>query len=300
MLTLFGLTAVLLLAPKVLSLVAIVVRGEARRFGGAARLLASALIEFVHSLLLAPVRMLFHTQFVLAALTGWRLDWKSPPRDDASTPWREAAARHGVHTVLAIAWIAAIVATSAAFPWWLSPILAGLLLGDPALGLHAAGSRDRPRAAPPWPDADARRKPRAARAARGAPRRRRRSPSAWRRLRAAIVDRGVQRRVVAALPPRCAAERRQGRGRSSARSSGRCATGPARSAADDGLRLLSSRSALARCAAKSSRGRAHPDWGQAHDDGVDADDVPTAPMPARRDAGDAAIGRRREHATESL
>ena len=91
MLTLFGLTAVLLLAPKVLSLVAIVGRGEARRFGGTRRLIGSALVEFAHSLLLAPVRMLFHTQFVLAALTGWRLDWKSPPRDDASTGWREAA-----------------------------------------------------------------------------------------------------------------------------------------------------------------------------------------------------------------
>ncbi len=104
-------------------------RGAPLRRRGAA--VASALIEFVHSLLLAPVRMLFHTQFVLAALTGWRLDWKSPPRDDASTPWREAAARHGVHTVLAIVWIAAILVTSAAFPWWLSPILAGLLLAIP-------------------------------------------------------------------------------------------------------------------------------------------------------------------------
>ena len=47
---------------------------------------ASAVIEFLHSLLLAPVRMLFHTQFVIGALTGWRLDWKSPPRDDAATP----------------------------------------------------------------------------------------------------------------------------------------------------------------------------------------------------------------------
>ena len=67
MLTLFGLTAVLLLAPKVLSLLAIVGRGEARRFGGTRRLIGSALVEFAHSLLLAPVRMLFHTQFVLAA-----------------------------------------------------------------------------------------------------------------------------------------------------------------------------------------------------------------------------------------
>src|SRR4029453_5917672 len=85
MLTLFGLTAVLLLAPKVLSLVAIVGRREAGRFGGVGRLFASAFVEFLHSLLLAPVRMLFHTQCVIAALTGWGLDWKSPPRDKAST-----------------------------------------------------------------------------------------------------------------------------------------------------------------------------------------------------------------------
>ena len=92
MLTLFGLTGVLLLAPKAMALAALVLRGEARRFGGVGRLLASAFIEFWHSLLLAPVRMLFHSQFVLAALTGWRLDWKSPPRDDAATSWREAPA----------------------------------------------------------------------------------------------------------------------------------------------------------------------------------------------------------------
>ena len=40
MLTLFGLTAMLLLAPKAFSLLAIIVRGESARFGGAGRLLA--------------------------------------------------------------------------------------------------------------------------------------------------------------------------------------------------------------------------------------------------------------------
>ena len=138
MLTLFGLTGVLLLAPKAMSLFAIVVRGHAVRFGGLRRLFTSAFIEFLHSLLLAPVRMVFHTQFVLGALTGWRLVWKSPPRDDAATPWREAWARHGLHTVLAVIWIATIVASSSAFPWWLSPILAGLLAAIP---LSVWGSR---------------------------------------------------------------------------------------------------------------------------------------------------------------
>jgi membrane glycosyltransferase len=131
MLTLFGLTALLLLAPKVLSLAVIVLRGQARRFGGVLRLLVGALLEFAHSVLLAPVRMLFHTQFVLAALTGLKLDWKSPPRDGAATGWGQALRRHGLHTVLALAWIGAILASSAIFPWWLSPVLLGLLLAIP-------------------------------------------------------------------------------------------------------------------------------------------------------------------------
>ena len=172
MLTLFGLTAVLLLAPKVLSLLAIVGRGEARRFGGTRRLIGSALVEFAHSLLLAPVRMLFHTQFVLAALTGWRLDWKSPPRDDASTGWLEATWRHGAHTLLAVLWIVAIVVSSNSFAWWLTPILLGLLLATPlsVWGSRVAAGRS---PAPARPVADAGRDSPAPGACRGGTRSRR-------------------------------------------------------------------------------------------------------------------------------
>jgi membrane glycosyltransferase len=143
MLTLFGLTAVLLLAPKILSLLIITLRGQARQFGGVLRLWTGAAIEFAHSLLLAPVRMLFHSQFVLAALTGWKLDWKSPPRDDAVTGWGEALRRHGTHSLLALAWIASILASGATFPWWLSPVIVGLLVAIPlsAWGSHSAPGR---------------------------------------------------------------------------------------------------------------------------------------------------------------
>jgi membrane glycosyltransferase len=94
-------------------------------------LLFSALLEFVHSVLLAPVRMLFHTQFVLAALTGVKLAWKSPPRNDSATGWGEALRRHALGTVLALTWIGVILVTSTVFQWWLSPVLAGLLLAMP-------------------------------------------------------------------------------------------------------------------------------------------------------------------------
>jgi membrane glycosyltransferase len=75
--------------------------------------------------------MLFHTQFVLAALTGVKLAWKSPPRHDAATGLGEALRRHALGSVLALTWIGAILVSSATFQWWLSPVLAGLLLAVP-------------------------------------------------------------------------------------------------------------------------------------------------------------------------
>ena len=297
MLTLFGLTAVLLLAPKVLSLAALVARGEAQRFGGAARLFASALIEFVHSLLLAPVRMLFHTQFVIAALTGWRLDWKSPPRDDAATSWREATARHGVHTILAVVWIAAILATSAAFPWWLSPILAGLLLAIP-LSVYTSrvkiGRALRSRGLMLTPEET--REPRVLREARRA------AAAVGERmasLRNALADRAIQQRVVAALPPRAAASGAKGDAEA-ARIERALRDGPEAVARDDGLRLLSSCAALAVLHREVVAGRSHPDWRPVHEEVIDAAAVTKMPTPSESDQGHAAVTSDRKHATESL
>ena len=272
MLTLFGLTAVLLLAPKVLSLVAIVVRGEARRFGGTRRLIGSALVEFAHSLLLAPVRMLFHTQFVLAALTGWRLDWKSPPRDDASTGWREAVSRHGAHTLLAVLWIVAIVVSSETFAWWLTPILLGLLAAMPLSvwgSRVAAGRALRRRGLLLTPEEI--RQPRVLAAAD------RQADLVAQRLatfKAAVGDAEVHERVVAASPrrgeaagPKAAAE--------AARVERALREGPDALSTDDRFRLLSSPQALSALRAEVVAHRAHPAWWQAPQAGI-------RPSPDRR------------------
>ena len=257
LLTLFGLTAMLLLAPKVLSLVGIVLRGEARRFGGKRRLLVSALLEFVHSMLLAPVRMLFHTQFVLTALTGWRLDWKSPPRNDDATSWREAISRHGLHTALTVAWIVAIVASSQAFAWWLTPILVGLLGAIPlsVWSSRAAGGialRERGLLLTP----EEVRMPRVLREARRAA-----QVVAQRSvvLRKTVLDADAGRRLMAALPARPAA--------SGAKSAAEgllveraIADGPDALSAADWQRLLSSAAAFVRLQAEVLARRAHPGW----------------------------------------
>ncbi len=257
MLTLFGLTAVLLFAPKILSLVAIVARGEAKRFGGTGRLMGSAAIEFAHSLLLAPVRMLFHTQFVLAALTGWRLDWQSPPRDDVSTGWREAALRHGVHTVLALLWIAVIVVSSESFAWWLTPILLGLLAAVPMSvwgSRVAAGRALRRRGLLLTPEEL--RQPRVLAAAE------REAAAVAARLatfKSAVGAATDHARVAAALPRRPAPSAAKAAAEAQ-RIEHALREGPDALSAGERFRLLSSPSGLAQLRAEVVAHRAHPDW----------------------------------------
>src|SRR3546814_2124785 len=74
-------------------------------YGGRLRLFISLIIEMLLSALLAPIRMMFHTQYVVSALLGISVVWKSPPRDDTATPWSQAAIRHGDGTLLGLEWL---------------------------------------------------------------------------------------------------------------------------------------------------------------------------------------------------
>lgn len=136
LLALFVATAGMLVLPKLLALVAVLVRREQRRFGGALRLFASGAAELVLSVLLAPVRMMFHAQFVLAAgigqFTGWKMEWRSPPRGVQATSWRRALHLHGLHAALAALWLGGVVwALGAGGALWLAPVLVPLLLAIP-------------------------------------------------------------------------------------------------------------------------------------------------------------------------
>lgn len=129
-LALFSATATLLFLPKVLSALLICWQG-ARQFGGRMRLLFSVSIEMFFSMLLAPVRMLFHTHFVIAAFMGWALRWKSPPREDTETSPGEAFRYHGLHTLLGLAWGGAVFWLNPTFLPWLLPIVGSLAVAIP-------------------------------------------------------------------------------------------------------------------------------------------------------------------------
>jgi membrane glycosyltransferase len=96
---LWATTAVLLLLPRVLGVITVVMRGEQAAFGGLRRLMGGAVFEALLSALQAPVRMVAHSVFVMVALTGLRLHWKSPSRNASDVRWRDAASRLGAWLV---------------------------------------------------------------------------------------------------------------------------------------------------------------------------------------------------------
>ena len=137
---LFSTTLLMLFLPKLLSVMLIWFQG-AREYGGKFKVTVSMLLEMFFSMLLAPVRMLYHTIFVTAAFLGWSVQWNSPQRDDDATPWSEAIRRHGMQTLLGAAWTALVAWLNPQFLWWLSPIVASLMLSIP---VSVLSSRARP------------------------------------------------------------------------------------------------------------------------------------------------------------
>ncbi|EIX9766364.1 glucans biosynthesis glucosyltransferase MdoH [Klebsiella pneumoniae] len=124
---LFASTMVLLFLPKLLSIILVWCKGP-KEYGGFIRVTLSLLLEVLFSVLLAPVRMLFHTVFVVSAFLGWEVVWNSPQRDDDSTPWGEAFMRHGSQLLLGLVWAVGMAWLDLRFLFWLAPIVVSLIL----------------------------------------------------------------------------------------------------------------------------------------------------------------------------
>jgi len=120
--SLWLITATMLMLPRVLGVAAIWLRHEQARFGGTARLLASALIEAALSVMQAPIRMFAHTSFVFSALTGFKREWTSPPREASALGWREAASGFLDNSFIAAQWGMCAQLSHPAAALWLAPI----------------------------------------------------------------------------------------------------------------------------------------------------------------------------------
>jgi membrane glycosyltransferase len=131
-LTLLATTALVLFSPKLMSILLILVRkGKAQLFGHPLKLLLSMLAEVFLAVLFAPIRMLFHTKFVLFTLLGRQAGWGPQRRSDQGTGWLEALRFHGPGMVLAFTWGAALFMLNRSFFWWNLPIFIPLILSLP-------------------------------------------------------------------------------------------------------------------------------------------------------------------------
>lgn len=103
----------LLFIPKFLAVFDAISHGRARGFGGMLRMQVSVFMEMLISALLAPIRMLSHTRFVLEALFNLKLKWAGQNRSGESG-WGEAFLNQAFGTVLALSWIT--------FAYWIDPM----------------------------------------------------------------------------------------------------------------------------------------------------------------------------------
>lgn len=133
-------TLMLLFLPKFLAVADQLIRGSARGFGGAVRMLASVLLEIVISVLLAPVRMLTHSRHVIQALLNVTVRWAGQNRTGEAT-WRQALVTQLPGMVIGAGWSAFAFTLDPMFFFWSLPVAIPLVLAAPT---HVLLSRTGP------------------------------------------------------------------------------------------------------------------------------------------------------------
>ena len=128
--TLAGSTAILLFLPKFLAWFDAVLSRQTRQYGGANRLGISILMETLVSTMLAPIRMLAHTGFVLSAIFNVSLHWGGQNRA-AETRWRDALVKHAPGSIAALGWAGFAYWLDPLYFWWSMPVVVPLVLAAP-------------------------------------------------------------------------------------------------------------------------------------------------------------------------
>ncbi|GGO83705.1 glucans biosynthesis glucosyltransferase H [Marinobacterium nitratireducens] len=120
----------LLFFPKLLALIDVLLSGRRRAHGGFFRLLLSTIGEILVSALLAPIRMLAHTRYVLEALFNVTLRWAGQNRSDETT-WTAALLSQAPGSLVAAAWSGFAFWLDPMFFIWSLPVALPLLLAAP-------------------------------------------------------------------------------------------------------------------------------------------------------------------------
>ena len=128
--SLLGVTAGLLLLPKLFSII-LACRDQASAYGGKLRLVLSSIIELAFAVVIAPIMMVFHTCFVLSTLAGVDIVWNAQPREGRLLSWRECFKRTWWASMLAVVWAAITAYFTVVYFYWLLPVVIGLTFAAP-------------------------------------------------------------------------------------------------------------------------------------------------------------------------
>ncbi|MBW0146463.1 glucans biosynthesis glucosyltransferase MdoH [Marinobacter arenosus] len=123
-------TLLLLFFPKFLAILDAVVQRTGASFGGYGKLFKSVLLEILVSVLLAPVRMLAHSRFVLAALFNVSLKWAGQNRTEEMT-WRDGFWTQLPAMLVGSSWALFAWNLDTLFFFWSLPVAVPLILSAP-------------------------------------------------------------------------------------------------------------------------------------------------------------------------
>lgn len=134
---LLGVTLMLIFLPKITILLDEVITGRLfNPLKGRFQTFMSSMADTVIFTLMAPVLMIFHSQFVVYTVLGKGVRWVTQRRKvEGGVDWMEILLTFWSVTVLALAWGTIGWFVSPSFLLWISPILIALFLAIPVAGL---------------------------------------------------------------------------------------------------------------------------------------------------------------------
>lgn len=126
------------LAPKLATLVAVLLRSASRRaWGGVPRIVGSALLEFAFWLLTAPVMAVAVTAFLLGLPFGRRVGWAAQQRNVQRIDWQVAVRGLWLQTALGLLLAGTVWWRMPGAFWLWLPVLTGLIGSIPFAWLSA-------------------------------------------------------------------------------------------------------------------------------------------------------------------
>ncbi len=141
---LLGVTVAVVLAPKLLSLVQVLMRPRRlRAFAGPLNLGAGVAFEIIMSALYAPILMAAQCRTVLSVLLGVDGGWRPQDREGSRVSIAQAARAHWGDTLLGLSLMAMAAWLERDLLYWLAPLTAGLVLSIPLSVASASKSLGR-------------------------------------------------------------------------------------------------------------------------------------------------------------